>query len=231
VTSVFEWAEKHGTPYTVRKPVRQGQVFAAEYGQLTVPLGFPYLYPESYVAEIPNAIVSGHSDSIWADGEEINDLAAYHERRYPLATATGGHALAPVPTRDPLSVTLPDGVMLLHQFSPFYFHLIVEQLSRLSLLDDGSEPLMLDRDWPYQAIEALRQITSRPIFRVHAGAAFLVERLIVPSRLVMVPPDLRPPEQTQFGDYLIPKEVVDFLRGLAKPSFRENGSTSSVEPD
>lgn len=217
MNTVSVWAKARGT-YRVVIPAQTGRVFRPNVGTPALCEAVPCPQPEVYVAEIPDALITGGSESIWVEGLEINDLVARHVGRMPAPRSA-------IPLRsygssyrsgvDPLAPTVIErGVMLTHQFAGNWFHWLVEQVSRLSLLDTDA-PLLVDDGMPAQCYEALAAVTSLPVIRLER-TSYLVRHLTVLSRLVWLPSDLVVPVAA--SDIVMAHEAIDFLRALGKPS-------------
>jgi hypothetical protein len=218
IVTVKDWAERHLTPYRVIIPERMGQVYQprSTMGRCE-PVPVPQ--PECYVAEIPNATIRGIDESVWADGECMNDLAMRHLGRAPLSGST---VAANAPLDGPSTgssyrtsdrTVIPLGVLLTHHFAGNWFHWLVEQVSRLQLLDVDA-PLLVDRRLPPQCLAALAAVTGRQQIAVDP-TYYTVKRLIVLGRLVWLPPDLLAGERVIASDILMASEAITYLRRLA----------------
>jgi Capsular polysaccharide biosynthesis protein len=210
-SSVRDWCVRNDAPYRVVVPARMGATFMPHFGAtpaLCAPV--PMEQPEMYVAEIPDARIVGGSETVYVGDEWLLDLAGTERgSRYVFRSAPLG---APVQT-------IEVGVMFQNQCGANYFHWLVEQLPRLSLLEDCL-PLIVDErvlQVP-QLAQALAVVSKREIIPLVEGVTYAVKRLVLPSRLAWMPPDLRCGESLEVGDLLLSQEAVAFLRKLRYPS-------------
>jgi capsular polysaccharide biosynthesis protein len=211
VNTVAAWAQAHGT-YREVIPARTGEVFRPHNGTPALCLSVPCEQPAAYVAEIPNAVIRGGSESVWVNGEELNDLAVRHAGRMPVVSGLAPFSQQGSSYREEVYPTIEAGVMLTHQFVGNWFHWLVEQVTRLRLLDVQA-PLLVDRDMPGQCFEALALFSGLPVIRLDR-MHYNVRRLIVLSRLVWLPSDLLPSERVTADDILMAREAVDYLRTM-----------------
>jgi capsular polysaccharide biosynthesis protein len=210
VNTVKDWAERHGTPYRVVIPARLGEVFRTR-DAMGYCESIPVPQPEVYVAEIPDATIKGQDESVWADGEQLNDLAVRHAGRAPFTQTT-------LPPDGPWvgrsyqvsnRVVIPEGILLTHHFAGNWFHWIVEQVSKLQFAD--GIPLIVDRGLPPQCIQA---VSGRTLIEV-GPLPYTVKRLTVIGRLVWLPPDLLPGVRVIDSDILMAAEAIAYLRNMA----------------
>ena len=208
--TVKSWAERHGT-YRVVLPGAMGRVYRTR-NTMGYCESVPMAQPECYVAEIPDATIRGLDESVWVDGEQLNDLAVRHAGRAPFRETTMppdgpwvGRSYQPSER-----TTIPEGVLLTHQFAGNWFHWMVEQVSKLQFL--GTDvPLIVDRGLPQQCLQA---VSGRTLIEV-GPVPYTVKRLTVIGRLVWLPSDLLPGVGVIGSDIVMAPEAIAYLRNMA----------------
>jgi capsular polysaccharide biosynthesis protein len=229
--AVRDWCRGHKASYRVVVPSGAGRTFLPRYGDtpgVCEPVAMPQ--PEVYLAEVPDASVTGGLGvAVSRDGTVLID-AAFDARagRFDLAQPSMPFADSRAALVDSLAVA-PDpietGVMLQGPGSTNYYHWLVEHLSRLLVLRlagvPADIPLLIDARVAAmpQLLDALHAVDAddRPLITLQPGVEYHVERLLVPSPPVWAPSNLRDHLQLEAGDNLVAGEAIEFLRSRLAP--------------
>lgn len=150
--------------------------------------------PQPYVAELKNAQVFGSTDLVM-----VNDTVLYDEinesniKQYAIKAPV----IKNINTSNVTIISQKFGkniidkaIHLLKDHSHNYFHWIVENLPRLSLVKtiDKSIPLIIDERLPKQFHDALELFNTekRKIIYIKSGVVYRVNKLIYPSPLTII---------------------------------------------
>jgi capsular polysaccharide biosynthesis protein len=225
-STVKAWAESVGAPYEIAIPAGTGRAFRPDYGETpAVPQAVEMPQPEVYLAEIPGASIIGaqaivltqHGAALahlpfWPIADRL-DLA---ESSVPFIDARG--ALVDIPSA--ATTPIPAGVLFQGFGVRNYYHWLTEFLPRLLVLErcgvPADVPLLVDKRTygVAQLAEALRiaDRAGRPVVEIEPDTLYRVGRLIVPSSLAWLAPNLRDHLNLEFGDNLIAAEAIEFVR-------------------
>lgn len=150
--------------------------------------------PQPYIAELDNALVFAGTDMVI-----VNDTALYDEidKSYINQYAIKSPVVKRINT-DKITIlslkfeknTIDKAIHLLKDHSNNYFHWIIENLPRLSLIKllDKSIPLIIDEGLPRQFYDALELFNTekRKIIYIKRGLTYRVNKLFYPSPLTIV---------------------------------------------
>lgn len=228
VLGVPDWCARRGAPYRPIAPSRPLALRPPRYaGEAPRTVSVEPWQPPRYVAEIPDATVIGASSVVvTADAEHLLDIASHPAAaRFELNKGAVGwlrDGIAMTDTTAAAEGDLDAAIDLVGTFSYNYYHWMLEILPRLASLEAAYEPAELDGipllvdQSPMltpQLVETLaaacpgRRVEILPRHRSRR-----VRRLILPSQLVWLPPDLGHGLEMEAGDTLVAPEAIAFLR-------------------
>jgi capsular polysaccharide biosynthesis protein len=235
--TVREWSRRHGTPYTVVIPGRDGRTFWPRYDDTAGDCRpVPRPQPEIYLAEVPDASVVGGLTAVIAADTALLDVAFEPAAaRFDLAQDAMPYADGRAALVDAAAVAaepIEAGIFLQGPASANYYHWLVEHLSRLLILERAGVPadlpLLIDAAVfaiP-QLVDALAVVdaAARPVIALQPGVEYRVRRLLIPGPVVWAPPNLRDHLPLEVGDNLVAAEAIDFLRSRLSPAAGSVGS-------
>jgi len=184
--------------------------------------------PEFYIAEIDNiTFVSGYNFLIGENNSTIYDLAVHPlSERYDLTMsdpfvkyATSKKLLLDLPSSTNTQAEFEYGILLSGLSCGTWAHWILEYAPCFWSLNQFPEylhvPILADEQIfadPHvkETFEMLNG--TRPVIPLQTGKRYFCKRLVVPSRLVHLPHDLKVDRVMDYHDCCISKTAVDFLR-------------------
>jgi capsular polysaccharide biosynthesis protein len=237
-----DWCAANGAPWWPVEAPSPVEIRLPRYdGDTAPPVSIVPWQPPRYVAEIPDAIVTGGSSVIaTSDADLLLDIATHPgAARFDLAhdpVRWAGDGIALADIRAPDAAPLEVAINLVGTFSHNYYHWLLEILPRLATLeaawtpaDAAGLPILVDAapaSTP-QLREALVALApGHPLVVVPKGRTRLVRRLIVPSQLAWLPPDLHDGLEMRAGDTIVAREAIAFLRDRFLPLFGAPAGTS-----
>jgi hypothetical protein len=230
--AVPAWCAEHRAairPVTSRTPI---DVQLPRYaGDDSPPERVPAWQPQRYVAEIPDAtVIGGATVVVTSDADHLLDISGHPgAERFALTQGAlrwlrNGVAMTDSNVRsDPIEAA----ISLVGTYSHNYYHWMLEILPRIANLEAAYRadelaglPLLVDAAAARtpQLMETLRAVCpDRPIVVVDKDDAQRVRRLILPSQLMWLPPDLHDGLEMRAGDTIVAPEAIAFLRDRFLP--------------
>ena len=227
-STVKAWAESVGAPYEIAIPAGTGHAFRPDYGETPpVPQAVEMPQPEVYLAEIPDAsIIGGQGIVLTRDGAALTDIPFWPiadrlniaESSVPFIDARG--ALVDVPS----AATTPNsgrswcpvrgsGSATTTTGSP-------SSCRGSWSWSDAASPRTFHCSWtsgrtawrnsPRRCASPIAR--AAPVVEIEPDTLYRVGRLIVPSSLAWLVPNLRDHLNLEFGDNLIAAEAIEFVR-------------------
>jgi hypothetical protein len=230
VTNVKTWCQAHSLPYHNLKPItefdvpepnrfgeREGTKFA---GKIKL--------PELYLAEVHDAmVIGGHNPVLVSDNTALYDDYLQTDRDLFDYSQPGDIISYDfIYSTDKIGVNLikkkenkiDAGILLSGTDSNNYYHWIAEFLSRFWIIDKFPEykdlPLIIDEHLHPNLLEALKLVNSdnRPLITIRYGEGYRVKKLIIPSKPVFMPPNLKKGVSLTYTHYAVSPTGIAFLR-------------------
>ena len=212
------------------QPVQQkqsGVVYSSRYSEKKVP--YIGIEPEFYIAEVANAsFITGFNPIFDRNNFIIYDLACHRNAwRYDFSMSdpyvkayNHEKMLLDLPSQNHTKLEIADGILISGLSIQCWGHWINEYAPMFWCLDQSPEynavPLLVDGrvlDEPHQ-LEMLKVLNhvNRPIIRLEYQERYKCRRLIVPSRLVLFPHDMKNGIDADEEDFFISETSIRFLR-------------------
>lgn len=223
INGVREYCSRHGLKYLVTEEEKKRTVCIPAYWNKSVQRCEEYDSPETYIAEIDQAVVFGASHALIADGQFLNDmLFADNEGRIDLRDKVlrkvmEGFGVVEEPKR---AKHLEQAINLVGVASYNYYHMLIEILPKLIIADRCEEyrdfPVLVDevilRIPQYK--EALARVNqyNHKIIKVNEGEKCEVGRLVHISPNTWMPINLYDRNMSRTGDFLISESYLYNMR-------------------
>lgn len=247
IISVKEWCERNHEPYHIIPTNRTVNIkppeFICENNAPTIQAVDATL-PEVYLAQLSDVKIIECSDIVITNAktaiydEMALDTENKYEERNNLSRLINSWERSPnrlgLNYKLNRTTSLPNTVIhFCKDYSPNYFHWMIEALPRLSIIDKFPElkntPLLVDATLYPQQLEALEYLTqgNREIIRLNKGEAYHVKRLIYPSCLSHIHNNYFHPIDYR-KDVVISPDAIIYLKNRFKPLTDDTKATRKI---
>lgn len=247
IISVKEWCEQNDQPYHVISTERTVHVkppaFICDNNTPQID-AVDAILPEIYLAQLSNVKIIECSDIVITNAKTAiyDEMALDSENRYEERNNLSRliNSWQRKPNRLGLNfktnrkTKLPQTVIhFCKDYSPNYFHWMIEALPRLSIIDKFPElkntPILVDETLYPQQIEALEYLIQgeREIIRLNKGDAYHINQLIYPSCLSHIHNNYYYPIDYR-KDVVISPDAIRYLKNRFKPLTDESKPTRKI---
>ena len=199
-----------------------------------------YFSPETYVAEIGQAIIMGASHTIIADGKFLNDMLFYDEedrvdlRDGVLRKVIGDYAIV----EEPKQVNYLDSAINLVGIASYnYYHMLIEILPKLIIADRYEEyrglPILVDeiilKIPQYQEALAIVNQYNHEVIKVDIGEKWRIEKLVHISPNTWMPINLYDKNLSRVSDFMISETYLYNMRNRVLSAVSSNEDNTERE--
>ena len=174
--------------------------------------------PDTYLAELDNAIIFGGTDLVIVQDTVLYDEVKRGEEyiygiKSPVVDKIDFQSVT-IKLPKKITKTIDCGIHFAKDHSRNYFHWIVECLPRLSLIKnlDKKIPLLVDEDLPPQFYEALQLLNEegRELIKLKFGETYKVKKLYYPPQLSILHDNYGVPIYHQ--DAIYSPKAINYIR-------------------
>lgn len=240
INSVKEYCVQHNHKYLLEEEKKERTVCVPAYWGRTIQKCEDFFSPETYVAEIEQAVIMGASHTIIADGQFLNDMLFCDEeervdlRDGVLRKVIGEYAVV----EEPKQVNYLEGAINLVGIASYnYYHMLIEILPKLIIADRYEEyrglPVLVDeiilKIPQYQEALAIVNQYNHEVIKVDIGEKWRVERLVHISPNTWMPINLYNRNLSRVSDFLISETYLYNMRNRVLSAVSSNGDNAASE--
>lgn len=225
INSIRQYCGRRNLKYLEIEEKKKRTVCIPAYWNKTAQICEEYESPETYIAEIEQAVIFGASHALVSNKQFLNDmLYGDHEERIDLRDnvlrkVMEGYGVIEEPKQ---IKHLERAINLIGAASYNYYHMLIEILPKLIIVDRYEEyrdfPILVDevvlRIPQYQ--EALAKVNqyNHEIIKVDAGEKWEIEKLVHISPNTWMPINLYDRNMSRTGDFMISDSYLYNMRDL-----------------
>lgn len=240
INGVKEYCCQHNQKYVLVEEEKARTVCIPCYWKKTVQKCENYTSPETYVAEIEQAVIMGASHTVIAGEQFLNDMLFGDEegridlRDNVLRKVMGRDAVVEEPKQIEY---LEQAINLVGVASYNYYHMLIEILPKLIIADRYEEyrefPILVDaiilKIPQYQEALAVVNQYNHKIIKVEIGERWKIEKLVHISPNTWMPINLYDKNMSRVGDFLISELYLYDMRNRVLSCVLDNKNSESNE--